>query len=857
MKKKLQLLKFTLFCSVLLYGGVLKAQINYYSLKITVTAETGVSVEGTPVLLANDYTGMTYEDNLPASGILEYSNLLEGTYKLTITKEGLKPYVNDNLVLNSNQDLQIELKENVVTPYRLNSSVNYDEQTGKGIVDFTWNNDDVFFDNFEDYQSFSISFSPWTGIDMDKASPAQMDITFPNFRNPQYATIFNPAETTPSRLGSAEMMPYSGLKCIAFLRADGVPNNDWLIAPKKLIKDGDVVSFMAKALGVNYKEEQFRVAVSTSGNTNVNDFVVISKGNSEDVGGTWTKFEYDLSAYAGQEVYVAINYMSIYRQMLMVDDFFIGKAASRPKLGKSKRVSSSVEDVYPQYAVYLDGQEKARVTELGYQFDQVDGGTHTLGVKAIYEMSETAVESINVTVDPLTVFASFTVNVTTNNSQSADGVDVYLTNKDAGIIYNKKVENGKIIIPFARKGNYEISIQKSGYKAYSGEHNLTADANLTATLEEEIIKPYNLTVDVEKNTTTEKFDATFVWNQNLGWTDGFESYADFTQKPAPWITHDLDKVVSYPIGWGPNPGQEYAFPGIYEPMGPVVFNPLKTTPPMPVDVDKAAAAPEGEKYIAFFSAQMAKSNDWLISPKQDIKRGYVLRFLLKSYPMIGITDKINVCFSGTENVADFKIIDEITPSNENWVLYELSLADYEGKSMYVGFNFVSYDGFLVQLDEVYVGPSSKDAETENVKEFEVYLNDALATKTTSNTYKFEGLEPSTTYKAGVKAVYESGISEMSEYEFTTPSLNSITSKTANDALKVYPSYIKAGSFTVDSEDSIEQIQLYNTIGQCVKTVEAKGERNVIVDVQGLPDGVYYVKVVNGKDYSPFKIIITK
>lgn len=843
---KLMILFVLLFCS----GELLDAQNNRYTLKITVTTATGASVSGTPVVLENGYTGVTYNKTLPENGYLEFSSILGGTYKLTIKKEGLAPYINNNLVLSADTDLPIVLQENVVTPYGLKSELSYDPQTGKGIADFTWNNDvDAFFDDFESYDDFAISFAPWTGLDLDKASPIPLDITYPHYTDPQYATIFNPAATTPSRLGYPDMMPYSGLKCIAFIRANGKPNNDWVISPKILIKDGDIVSFMAKALGINFAEEQFRVAVSVKGNTDVNDFTIISNGNNEVANATWSKFEYDLSAYAGKEIYIAINYMSIYRQMLMVDDFFVGRSPSS-KIAKLKRIGAATNVTYPQYQVYLDGQLQATQNETGYQVRNISAGAHTLGVKAVYQTIETALQTTSINVDSEDSFASVSAHITTNNGASADGLSVYLTNKDANIIYNETVNNGAISIPYARKGNYELSIQAQNYKTYGKTFTLTEAQSFDIQLEEMIVKPYNLTVDVAKNNGA--YDATFVWNQELGWRDGFESYPDFTQNPTPWTGYDLDKVVSYTIGWGFNQGEQYQFPGTGEATGPIIFNPSTTVPAMTADA--AAVAPEGKKYVAFFSAQMSKSNDWLISPPQEIKKDYVLRFMLKSYPALGISDQINISISETNDVKTFTVLDAITPSNENWVLYELPLSDYDGKTVYIGFNYVSYDGFFVQLDDVYVGPSTTNVEMGNVEKYEVYLDGVYKQDLASNSFKFEGLAPNKTYVAGVKSVYKSGISEISELEFSTQAQNSID-ETRGSSFKVYPTVVTDGRFVIESDAIITDIQIFDMAGQLVKNEIVNNQNKIDVKISNLSGGLYTVKIATDKGNKIAKIIV--
>ena len=50
-----------------------------------------------------------------------------------------------------------------------------------------------------------------------------------------------------------------------------------------------------------------RVAVGNS--TDYNDFTVISSGNYIEVPTDWTQYEFDLSAYEGQTIRIAIHYV--------------------------------------------------------------------------------------------------------------------------------------------------------------------------------------------------------------------------------------------------------------------------------------------------------------------------------------------------------------------------------------------------------------------------------------------------------------------------------------------------------------------------------------------------------------------
>lgn len=833
---------------------------------LAVTANTGESLENVPVVLENNRTGMIYRRNLPVDGVIEFGSIKKDTYTLTISKEGLEPYNNTELLLDRNKiRLEVELLEEIVSPYGLTADVEYSEQTGKGIVYFEWNSDlDAFYDDFEQHEDFSISFSPWTGIDGDKGVPIQMDISYPNAMTPQYAIIFNPLNTSPTRWGYPSLMPYSGYKCVAFLRSANLPNNDWLIAPKKLIKKGDIVSFMARANGVNFSEENFRVAVSTTGNTNISDFTVISAGNNEAVGGTWTKFQYDLSNYAGQEIYVAINYTSVFKQMLFIDDFYLGLPVEK-SAAKAKRVPAYAKAKagnYPEYVIYLDGEEKGRTSSNFFILDEVDGGDRQLGVKAVYRTTETEIVPLNVVVDGLDKFASITANLTTDNNKSVDGINVFLSNSTEGMVYEKRVAQGKVEIPFARKGNYSLTIDAEGYETYTEDFALEADKVLDIQLKEIVGTPYNLTVDLTFDKENNTFDADFRWNQELGWRDGFEAYTDFATNFSPWTCHDLDNGMP----WGlrvlvDGSAYDINYPGA-DNSAPKIFNPSATTPA--IDILYDAYAPEGEKYLAFFSAGgdggIKQSNDWAITPQLEVKKDYVLTFDLKAYPVQGVNDYyevIKVLVSETTNdISSFKEIYTIKPSNQNWTRCEIDMAEYVGKDIYIAFNYASYDAFIVQLDNVYLGPLTSNMPIGSPLEYEVYLDDVFQGKLSENKYTFKQLYASKTYTAGVKAIYASGETALATLMFTTPPIVSIDDINGGE-IKIYPTHIAEGYFNVVSKTPIDRLTIYNINGQVVKGMEMDKQTSFEVDVNELSMGVYYVQLLSGDTRTTEKIIIVK
>ncbi len=97
------------------------------------------------------------------------------------------------------------------------------------------------------------------------------------------------------------------------------PEN-YLVSPYKL--DCEEISFIASAQDATHPEEHFGVAVSTTGNTDANDFTIVWEADmTAKATGGWYYYSIDLRAYQGQDIYVAIVHFNCSNQfMLNIDD---------------------------------------------------------------------------------------------------------------------------------------------------------------------------------------------------------------------------------------------------------------------------------------------------------------------------------------------------------------------------------------------------------------------------------------------------------------------------------------------------------------------------------------------------------
>ena len=186
----------------------------------------------------------------------------------------------------------------------------------------------VWRDNFECYDAFVIeNIGDWIMYDLDGGTTWGANAV--DFTNESYVgtgIIFNyPLVATGS--DTATWNTYEGSQGLYFFASGAnsttIPNDDWMISPEFTV-DGvtsPTLSFWAKSVTDQYGLERMQVAVGNS--TDYSDFTVISSGNYEEVPTDWTQYEYDLSAYEGQTIRIAIHYVSNDSFVLQMDSFVV------------------------------------------------------------------------------------------------------------------------------------------------------------------------------------------------------------------------------------------------------------------------------------------------------------------------------------------------------------------------------------------------------------------------------------------------------------------------------------------------------------------------------------------------------
>ncbi len=348
---------------------------------VNVTTNNGQSLDGQTVELTDRATTQTYSAVI-ADGQAVFPSIPYGEYLVGVTALHYQTY-DGQFTVGGDCTLDIVVCETVVDPYNITA----DADSLNNVV-VRWNQNLSFTDSFEDYPDFAtLSFGQWRTYDLDQhpVYPIALGsmtniITFPGSGTANAPTaippmVFNPWQTVPAMLPTdpAVQAP-TGDKTIIFFSAQMNGSNKWLVSPELQIRDNYVCRFTAKA----YAEypETMEVCVFTEGGDPSTDAYEQVSSISQVTTGQWTIYETDLSQYAGQKLRIGVHYMSFDAFFTQIDDFYVGNGEDE---------GSAIDVGFIQhYEVYLDGALKGTTTEPQFSFTHLAGGTHKVGIKAIY-----------------------------------------------------------------------------------------------------------------------------------------------------------------------------------------------------------------------------------------------------------------------------------------------------------------------------------------------------------------------------------------------------------------------------------------------------------------------------------------
>ena len=193
------------------------------------------------------------------------------------------------------------------------------------IIEVEWTSTVIHLnDSFESYENFVTSFSPWILHDLDNEPTIQLySLSYPNLGEKMAFMIYNPLETHPHASAGSPYLARTGDKYAAgFNAAESGQSNDWIIAPKITLGASGIVSFWARSVYDSFEFERFRVGISLEG-TEEDDFEIISEGEYVVTTDAWTEYNFDLSEYEGESIYIGINCVTKDGLVFMLDDIKI------------------------------------------------------------------------------------------------------------------------------------------------------------------------------------------------------------------------------------------------------------------------------------------------------------------------------------------------------------------------------------------------------------------------------------------------------------------------------------------------------------------------------------------------------
>jgi photosystem II stability/assembly factor-like uncharacterized protein len=201
--------------------------------------------------------------------------------------------------------------------------------------------------DFENQEDWSLTFDQWTAVDVDGLPTYQFPgggISFPHSGEAMAFIAFNPATTTPPMTSDPAIQPHSGVRfggCFDAIPEEPKHNDDWLISPYIPLGLNSSLTLWVKTYSPDYDLELYNILVSTT-DMNPASFTVISGDAPLEAPLDWTQVNFDLSAYDGQSVYVAIQCVSDDDLLFMVDDISIDYTVGVPD-----RPSEVNINVYP------------------------------------------------------------------------------------------------------------------------------------------------------------------------------------------------------------------------------------------------------------------------------------------------------------------------------------------------------------------------------------------------------------------------------------------------------------------------------------------------------------------------------
>lgn len=316
-------------------------------------------------------------------------------------------------------------------------------------------------------------------------------------------------------------------------------------------------------------------------------------------------------------------------------------------------------------------------------WSSIPDGTYKWAVKALYTNDVLSGSSFSNAIQKLTQVGTIAGMVQSQDNNAIANATITVNNYSA-------VTNAD--------GEYSIQVP-------AGIHTVTCSAAgyMTAT-------QTGIVVVTDQTTTVN-----FTLNASAIFTDSFETYSDFAMDFPPWINVDVDQSATY--GY-----TGFDFPGEYQPMAFIIFNPLTTTPN---SIQQTGSAHGGDKMVHCWAATTPPNNDWLISPLFNIGPGAKASFWARSLTDVYGLERFKVGVStGGTSPTDFTYFSPgsyvQTPVEWTYFEYDIPVGFIPG-NIRVAIQCVSDDAFIFMVDDFVLDQGSVSGADANAPVFATAL----------------------------------------------------------------------------------------------------------------------------------------
>ena len=304
-----------------------------------------------------------------------------------------------------------------------------------------------------------------------------------------------------------------------------VTPDNWLITPALALGGAEELTFWTATQDPAYPAEHYSVKLSTTG-TNVSDFtnVLFEETLADDI---WHEITVDLSAFAGETVYIAFQHHDCYDMFWMkLDDISVLNRNTREvvfsadfedvsdfakmtqRSSGSTKYSTTNREFLGEYNVYRDGVQLNvdPITETNFEEYDLEVGTYAYTVTALYTGGYESDPT-----EPAEAIILGTGTITGTVTDALDGVAIEGALITAGEFEVLTDTEGSFVLEVI-EGTYDVTCSAGGYADQTETITIAYMDVITLDFSMDEV-PYAPTV-VEAVVNEDDTEATITWSMN-------------------------------------------------------------------------------------------------------------------------------------------------------------------------------------------------------------------------------------------------------------------------------------------------------------------------------------------------------